>query len=90
MASVLVHFDTDFDTWKRAFDADPAGRAGSAKGYTISRGVENPNDVFVRLEFESVAEAEGFRDRLLGAGVLGAFDVKTPPTVVEVVETHTY
>ena len=90
MAFVLVHFDAEFETWKRAFDADPAGRGESAKGYSIARGVDNPNDIFVRVEFASVAEAKGFRDRLLGVGVLDAFNVKTPPTVVEVVESHTY
>jgi hypothetical protein len=90
MAFVLIHFDADFDEWKRAFDADPARRAETAKAHTIARGVDDPNDIFVRVEFGSVEDAADFRDRLLGVGVLDAFDVETPPTVVEVVETHTY
>jgi len=90
MAYMLIHFDADWDEWKPAFDSDPAGRAEVAKGYTISRGVENPNDIFVRAEFASVEEAKAFREKLIGTGVPGRFTMKTPPTVVEVVETHTY
>ena len=63
MAYMLIHFDADYDEWKRAFDADPAGRAQVAKGYSISRGVDNPNDIFVRVEFASVEEAKSFRER---------------------------
>jgi hypothetical protein len=90
MAFVLIHFNTDYETWKQAFDADPAGRVQSASGYSIARGVEDPNDIFVRVEFPSVQAAKDFRERLLGIGVLEAFNVVTPPTVVEVAETGTY
>ena len=89
-AYMLIHFDADYDEWKPAFDSDPAGRAQVAKGYIISRGVDNPNDIFVRVEFAAVEEAKSFVERLLGSGVLGRFTIKTPPTVVEVVESHTY
>jgi hypothetical protein len=90
MAYMLIHFDADYDEWKPAFDADPAGRRETAKGYVISRGVDNPNDIFVRAEFASVEDAKAFRDKLVGTGVLNRFNVKTPPTVVEVVEEGTY
>ena len=34
MAYMLLHFETDdYDTWKERFDADPAGRAETAKVY---------------------------------------------------------
>ena len=89
-AYMLIHFDVDYDEWKPAFDADPAGRAQVAKGYTISRGVDNPNDIFVRAEFASVEDAKAFREKLIGTGAPGRFTMKMPPTVVEVVETHTY
>jgi len=90
MAYMLIQFDADYDEWKPAFDADPAGRAQVAKGYTISRSVDNANDIFVRVEFGSVDDAKSFRDRLVASGVLNSFTVKTPPTVVEVAETGTY
>ena len=89
-AYMLIHFDVDYDEWKPVFDADPAGRAQVAKGYTISRGVDNPNDIFVRAEFASVEDAKAFREKLIGTGAPGRFTMKMPPTVVEVVETHTY
>ena len=89
-AYMLIHFDVDYDEWKPAFDTDPAGRAEVAKGYTISRGVDNPNDVFVRAEFETVEEAKAFREKLIGTGAPSKFTMKMPPTVVEVVDSRTY
>jgi hypothetical protein len=89
---VLGHFDVgDYDTWKReVFDADPAGRKQAGKGHTISRSVDNPGEVFVRVEFDSTDEAKAFRERLLGSGALDNVNVMTPPTVVEVAEETTY
>jgi hypothetical protein len=44
------------------FDDDPAGREeGGATGHRISRGVDNPNDVFIRTDFPSVEQARAFR-----------------------------
>ena len=94
MAIILLHFETDdYDTWKAMFDSDPVGRSqGGAISHLISRSVENPNAVFVRVEFPSVDQALAFRERLLGSGVLErpGMSVKTGPTVVEVAETVTY
>ena len=92
MAFMLGHFDVgDYDTWKReTFDKDPAGRKQAGKGHTISRSIDNPNEVFVRVEFDSVDDAKSFRERLLGSGALDNVDVKTPPTVVEVADVATY
>jgi len=92
MTFLLAHFDVgDFDTWKReTFDADPAGRKQAAKGHLLSRSVDNPNEVFVRVEFGSADEAKSFRDRLLASGVMDRVTVKTPPTVAEVADEATY
>jgi hypothetical protein len=89
---MLGHFDVgDFDTWKReVFDADPAGRRQAARGHILSRSVDNPNEVFVRVEFNSVEDAKAFRERLLDSGALDRVTVKTPPTVVEVAEEVSY
>jgi hypothetical protein len=90
-AYMLVGFDADYDEWKPVFDTDPAKRAEIAKGYTISRAVDNPNEIFVRVELESVEDAKTLRDRLLASGALsGRFAVTMQPTVVEVAETHSY
>lgn len=91
MTFMVLHLDTDdYDTWKRLFDSDPAGRRQVAKGHIILRGVDNPNEVFVRAEFASVEEAKSFRERLLASGALDAARVKTQPTVVEIAEAVTY
>lgn len=89
---VLGHFDVgDYDTWKReTFDVDPAGRKQAGKGHVISRSIDNPNEVFVRVEFGSVDEATSFRERLLASGALDKVNVLTSPTVVEVADQATY
>ena len=92
MTHLLAHFDVgDFDTWKRkTFDQDPAGRQQAAKGHVIARSVDNPNEVFIRVEFDSAEQANAFRQRLMASGVLDRVTVKTPPTVVEVADQATY
>jgi hypothetical protein len=93
LAIMLMHFETDdYDAWKPMFDADPAGRKQSATSHSISRSVDNPNAVFIRLEFPSVEAAKEFRERLLASGVLerSGMNLKIGPTVAEVAETVTY
>jgi hypothetical protein len=61
----IDHRVRDFDRWKEAFDGDPVGRrAGGVRAYRVSRFADDPNRVLVDLEFESVAEAEAFAERL--------------------------
>ena len=56
----IEHPTQDFDTWKRAFDSDPAGRQRSGvRRYWISRAVDDPNYVMIDLEFETREQAEG-------------------------------
>jgi hypothetical protein len=95
MAYLMLRIEVpDFDTWKRElFDPDPAGRAGSAKGHRIYRGVENPNELIVQVEFSSPEGAKSFRERLLGTGVLNdprAGKTPAPPIVVEEEEAVSY
>ena len=87
---MLMNFDADWDEWKAVFDSDPAGRKQVAKGHSIARGVDNPNDIFLRTEYDSVEDAKAVRERLLASGVLDRFPVKTGPTIVEVAEQETY
>jgi len=88
---VLAQFDVgDYDTWKQMFDSDPAGRKESATGHRIFRSVTNPNEVFIRVEFPSIDDAQAFRERLLASGALDRVTVKTPPTIVEVADEATY
>src|SRR5947209_8330027 len=87
MAAIVGVFQTgDYDAWKQMFDSDPAGRQQAAKGHRVMRSVEDPNEVFVRVDFDSVEDAKAFRERLLSSGALDNVTVVKEPTVVEVAE----
>ena len=87
---MLMNFDADWDEWKPVFDSDPVGRRQIAIGHSISRSIDNPNDIFLRTEYNSVEDAQALRERLLASGVLDRFNVKIGPTIVEVAEQETY
>ena len=58
----IEHPVRDFETWKSAFDSDPAGRkAGGVLRYEIYRPVDDPNYVAVDLAFDSRVAAEAFK-----------------------------
>jgi hypothetical protein len=61
-----------------------------AKGHTMLRGVENPNEIFVRIEFDSADDARAFRDKVRNSAVLQNVTVKVPPTVAEMADQATY
>jgi hypothetical protein len=90
MAFIVGVFEGDFDAWKRTFDEDPLGRKQAAKGHTLLRSVDNPNEIFVRIEFDSAEEATSFRDKVRNSNVLQNLTVKVPPTVAEVADQATY
>ena len=91
MAFMVHHLRVDnFDDFKATFDSDPVGRKQVAKGHVMSRSVDDPNEVFTRVKFDSLEDAKAFRDRLVASGALDQVTVLTPPTVVELVEDITY
>ena len=91
VAFMVHHLKVDgFDDFKSTFDSDPVGRKQVAKGHVMWRNVDDPNEVFTRVEFGSLEEAKAFRDRLVASGALDQVTVLTPPTVVELVESITY
>ena len=90
MAFLLGVFEGDFDTFKQQFDSDPLDRRQAAKGHTLLRGVENPREIFVRVEFDSADGAKAFRDKVLSSPVLDNVDVKLPPTVTELADQASY
>jgi hypothetical protein len=91
MASLLGSFDvSDYATWKETFDSDPLGRNAAAQGHRIFQDVDDPNHVFVGIEFASAEEAKAFRERLLGSDVISRMTPIQMPTVVEVVDQATY
>jgi hypothetical protein len=90
MAFLVGVFEGDFDAWKEMFLSDPLGRAQVAKGHTILRGVDNPNQIFVRIEFDSAEEAKAFGEKVRGSDVLAKVNVKIPPTVAELADQASY
>jgi hypothetical protein len=80
----------DYEAWKPIFDSDPPGARKAAKGHRLLRNSEEPNDVFVQVEFDSPEDAKAARERLLASGVLERVTVKVGPTVAEEAETVAY
>lgn len=87
MAVILTRIRVgDYDAWKPMFDQDLPGARRSATGYRLFRSADDPNEVFIQVEFDSAEEALAARERLLSSGVLDRFPDKTGPTVVEEAE----
>jgi hypothetical protein len=80
----------DYEVWKPMFDKDVPGARRSARGHRIFRSADDPNEVFIQVEFDSLEEAVAGRERLLASGVLDRFSDKSGPTVVVEAETVGY
>ena len=91
MAFIVTRINVgDYDTWKPMFDKDDPGARQSAVGHRVLRGVENPNEVFVIVEFDSPEAARVGREKLLASGVLDRFPDKDLPKLVEEMEGVAY
>ncbi len=54
----IEHPIHDFDTWKAAFERDPAGRRqAGVRRYAIHRPIDNPHYVLIDLDFDSAEQA---------------------------------
>ena len=73
----------DYDTWRPLYDRDVPRARENATAQRVFRRVDDPNHVFVFLEFASVEDAEEGRRRLESLGVLDRFDDRHGPNVVE-------
>jgi len=61
----IEHLTNDFNTWKKAFDSDPALRKkNGVVNYRISQLTNNPNYVMIDLGFESLIMLEQFHGLL--------------------------
>ena len=69
----------DYDTWRAMFDQDRPGAREKAKTQRVFRGVDDPNHVFILLEFASLKDANEAQRRLLESGVLDRFEDKHGP-----------
>lgn len=73
----------DYDAWRPMFDQDRPKAREKALVQRVFRRVDDPNHVFVFLEFASTEDAQEARQRLLESGVLDRFEDKDGPNVVE-------
>lgn len=72
----------DYDTWRSMFDQDRPRAREKSTVQRVFRGVDDPNHVFVFLEFASLDDANEARTRLVESGVLDRFEDKHGPNVV--------
>ena len=73
----------DYDTWRAMFDQDRPQAREKATVKRVFRDVDDPNHVFIFLEFASLDDANESRDRLVESGVLDRFEDKDGPNVVQ-------
>lgn len=91
MAFIVTRINVrDYDTWKPMFDKDDPGARRSANGHRVLRGIDDPNEVFVVVEFATVDDARAGREKLLASGVLDRFADKDLPKIVEEAEAVAY
>ena len=91
----LEHQISDFQTWKRAFDADPGQRAArGVRAHRVGRPLGERNYVVVELDFDSAERAQAFRavlDEIWSSAEAAPALVGTPQVrIVETVENETY
>jgi len=83
-AFVITRIQTgDYETWRPMFDQDRPGAREKATAQRVFQSVDDPNHVYILLEFASVDDANEARDRLAKSGVLDRFEDKHGPNVVE-------
>ena len=84
-----IHVD-DYDAWKPDFDEGRSGPRRAARGHRILRNVDDPNELFIQVEFESVEEARAAREQLLSSGALDRVEVRSQPAIADPAEAVTY
>jgi hypothetical protein len=76
----------DYDTWKALFDQDVPRTRADALSHRVLRNVDDPNEVYIAIEFASTADAQAAADRLIASDVLNRFEHHRRPMVTEVAE----
>jgi hypothetical protein len=82
-AFIITRIQTgDYETWRPLFEQDRPRAREKATSQRVLRSADDPNEVFIYLEYESLDDANEARDRLLSSGVLDRFDDKHGPNVL--------
>jgi hypothetical protein len=83
-ASIITRIHVgDYDAWRPMFDQDRPQAREKATLQRVYRSVDDPNHVFIFLEFASLEDAQEARGRLLESGVLDRFEDKHGPNIVQ-------
>lgn len=83
MAQILVHHKVeDYKKWKPVFDEHGVFRSeNGSKGGKVFRSANDPNDVFVLLEWESIeslqkfSQSDSLKEAMKESGVIGMPEV---------------
>jgi hypothetical protein len=82
-AFIITRIQTgDYERWRPLYDQDRPRAREKATLQRVLRGTDDPDEVFIYLEFENAADANEARDRLLASGVLERFEDKQGPYVL--------
>ena len=82
-AFIITRIQTgDYDRWRSMFDQDHPRAREKARAQRVLRSADDPNEVFVYLEFASLDDATEARDRLVSSGVLDRFEDKHGPNLL--------
>ena len=73
----------DYDAWRPMFDQDLPQAREKAKVQRIFRDADDPNHVFILLEFASLEDAHEARRRIVDSRVLDRFEDKQGPNIVQ-------
>jgi hypothetical protein len=83
-AFIITRIQTgDYEGWRPMFDQDRPQAREKATSERVFRSVDDPNQVFVFLEFDSVDDANEARRRVVDSGVLDRFDDTHGPNVLQ-------
>jgi hypothetical protein len=82
-AFIITRIQTgDYDKWRPMFDQDKPRAREKAHAQRVLRSVDDPNEVFIYLEFPRLEDASEAAARLLSSGVLDRFEDKHGPNVL--------
>jgi hypothetical protein len=87
VAFILTRINVgDYEQWKPMFDQDAPGTRAEATGHRVLRNTDEPNEVFVMVEYTTIEKAKAGREKLLASGVLNRFQDRTDPKILEEAE----
>ncbi len=87
MAFVLTRINVaDYDAWRAKFELDQPNTRSTAQGHRLLRSADDPNEVYVMVEYASVELARAARENLLGSGLLSEYPGHSHPVVLELAE----